>query len=174
MKITEENGWYVVEIGESKVRAKSLNAAIIAAAEQAIEDLGTFDGKKIVHPPFDEIQAWTIGIVKGYFENLRGNYITLLPGKISEYAQKKREYDDWVLAGSPVNPNPVTFLIAEAERKENNSLSLAEMLQVYGDKDDLWRKASAGIAANERRALVGVAQAVNEEAIIAVLVELME
>ena len=116
-------------------------------------------------------RVWALAQVQAAAEAARGLVITLQPGKIGAYSQKRDEVTLWQANGSPTLPllfNQNDYPIAKAEAPVWGYTTL-QMLQVWEVKIAEWATASAVIEATERAALMAVAAAEDVAGIAAVL-----
>lgn len=131
------------------------------------------DNLKAVGGNFDDVKKWAEGEIRRLAEELRGELITLKPGKVWEYRQKEEEGRRWASTG--ITPTPEDYPIAEAERQEHDPpLSLVEMLQLWTDKVSQGSKESAKIAKRERRALVALTKVKDKNDVIDIFVKFEE
>ena len=140
----------------------------------AISHLYKLDADRLptVPPDLEEVRAWAILEVKRITEGMRGQYITLAPGKVGEYTQKRGEWEQWVAGGKAAKPDALLFPIATAEAVAYG-LSPAELLAVWEKKVAAWKSAAATIATAERTALVTIEKATSIADIEVALVKLL-
>ena len=135
-----------IEVNGRTIESDSAAAAI----EAAIRTFG--DAELGIEPDVELVREWATREAQGQAEVERGMWITLLPGKVGEYTQKREEFLAWDKAGRPA-PTDTDYPIAVAEAR-SYEIDPAQLLAIWGQRAAQWNRASGAIAEIERKALL--------------------